>query len=83
MFHAAPYPPYAILSHTWGNAKDEVSFEDLQSSPQEAREKPRLCQNRVLLQDCPRNQLQIRLGGHVLVRPGCPASRILLAASWP
>jgi hypothetical protein len=23
-------PPYAILSHTWGQAKDEVSYDDLQ-----------------------------------------------------
>ncbi|KIW36636.1 uncharacterized protein PV06_11148 [Exophiala oligosperma] len=27
----AKFPPYVILSHTWGKEKDEVSFDDLQN----------------------------------------------------
>jgi hypothetical protein len=33
-FHGAKIPPYAILSHTWGD--DEVTFRDIDERPQEA-----------------------------------------------
>ena len=39
-------PPYAILSHTWGLEKDEVSFQDLQSNAwkrKKGREKLDFC----------------------------------------
>ena len=32
-------PPYAILSHTWGEAKDEVSYTDLVSGVNDYKEK--------------------------------------------
>ena len=28
-FHPNKIPPYAILSHTWGSPRDEVTFKDL------------------------------------------------------
>ena len=31
-FQAAPYPPYAILSHTWGDDDDEVTFQEMTAS---------------------------------------------------
>ena len=38
-FSVREKPPYAILSHTWGNVKDEVSFADFQD-PSISRKKP-------------------------------------------
>ena len=42
-----PVPPYAILSHTWGEDQDEVSFEDIKDIHREANkpgdEKLRFC----------------------------------------
>jgi hypothetical protein len=32
-------PPYAILSHTWGNEDEEVTFQDLRDRPSEASTK--------------------------------------------
>lgn len=45
-------PPYAILSHTWGDGGDEVTLKDLKRAPVRARLAiPRLnfVQNRLLL----------------------------------
>lgn len=39
-FYGTSIPSYAILSHTWGLQKDEVSFQDWQSSREEASKKP-------------------------------------------
>lgn len=33
-------PPYAILSHTWGNDGDEVTFQEMTLSPDKAKTKP-------------------------------------------
>lgn len=35
--HDAEVPPYAILSHTWGNDEDEVSFKEMQAFAVESR----------------------------------------------
>jgi hypothetical protein len=32
-FFGDDIPPYAILSHTWGNPKEELSYEDINTSP--------------------------------------------------
>lgn len=31
---ATPAGPYAILSHTWGRDEDEVTFEDIENTPE-------------------------------------------------
>lgn len=35
-FHTMPFPPYAILSHTWGPAGTEVTHQDMLSPGMEA-----------------------------------------------
>lgn len=39
-FQSNKIPPYAILSHTWGNAKDEVTFRDISGSYIDFKNKP-------------------------------------------
>ncbi|KAK1760322.1 hypothetical protein QBC47DRAFT_396320 [Echria macrotheca] len=36
---SSPFPPYTILSHTWGIPEDEVIFQDLTTSLQHTRSK--------------------------------------------
>ncbi|KAM7195794.1 HET domain containing protein [Naviculisporaceae sp. PSN 640] len=44
-FQAAPYPPYAILSHTWGNDGDEVTFQEMMNLPtSSSSDAARVCQ---------------------------------------
>ena len=38
-YFVADPPPYAILSHRWGAAQDEITFQDLQGSGMSARRK--------------------------------------------
>ena len=38
-YHVADPPPYAILSHRWGPAQDEVTFQDLQGDGERALRK--------------------------------------------
>jgi hypothetical protein len=38
--HINPIPQYAILSHTWGLAKEEVTHEDIMSGKEEYKSKP-------------------------------------------
>lgn len=39
-FYGVNIPPYAILSHTWGQADDEVSFHDIQNPNSAVKCKP-------------------------------------------
>ncbi|KAN0089131.1 hypothetical protein V8E51_019391 [Hyaloscypha variabilis] len=39
-FHTSEVPRFAILSHTWGSAVEEVSFQDMSANMSTAMEKP-------------------------------------------
>lgn len=39
-FQSNKIPSYAILSHTWGNSKDEVTFRDISGSYTDSKHKP-------------------------------------------
>ncbi|RYO15465.1 hypothetical protein AA0111_g11677 [Alternaria arborescens] len=36
-YEGTPIPPYAILSHTWGDDKDEVNYEDMRKEKREKK----------------------------------------------
>lgn len=38
-YHAAPFPPYVILSHTWGRPEEELTLQEIKD-PESAEKMP-------------------------------------------